>query len=122
MNTVRIYDMKTGQSRQIPARELAPGYVKVTFAEDGEEAFVLEADLPPPPRYQELELRASVGGAFRALTHGKSWSREERRDLYNIILSCLTNGPHALECLELKALSRAQAVEIRDRLESEVAQ
>jgi len=164
MSTVRIYDMKTGRSREIPARELAPGYVKVTFAEDGEEAFVLAADLKPQPSYQhppftgplkllmqdfatvfadvfpktaaqweddfrrdldymkEVEFWAGVAGAFRHFTSGKSWSREERRDVFNILFSCLTNGLQAgLECVELKALSRAQALEIRERMESEAA-
>jgi hypothetical protein len=161
MKTVRIYDMKTRQSREISANELAPGFVKVRFAETREEAFVRAADVKTQPGYQhppfagelkqlmadfaavfqdvlpmtpaqwedgfrrdldyekEIEFWANVAGAYRHFTTCKELSRAARRDVFNIVFSCLSNGlAVGLECGELKALSRAEAVEIRKRLKA----
>jgi hypothetical protein len=161
MKRVRIYDFKTRQTREIPACEIAPGYVKVKFAEDGREAYVLAADLKAQPCYQhppfkgalkqlmkdfarvfkdvfpktaaqwedgfrrdlnymvEVEFWASVAGAFRHFTNGKAFSREERRDVFNIVFSCLTNGiDEGLACVELNALSLDRAIEIREEIRS----
>ncbi len=66
---------------------------------------------------REVEIWANIGGAFNYFTRGKKLNIHQRRDVFQIILSCFNNGcDAALECYQPKALSLARAQQIVSQL------
>jgi len=80
--------------------------------EDWEDGFRRDKDVE-----QEIAIWLRLARTYRQATEGKEMTRGQRRDYFNVLLSCVNNGREAaLEVVQLSAISREEAQRLLDSL------
>src|SRR5262245_28030671 len=67
--------------------------------------------------HKEIGVWANIAGVFRHFTSGRDLSREQRKDIFDVVLVCFNNGPdHVLATVRPLTLSKKRVLEIVEEI------